>query len=69
MPPETTSCEGLVDFGEECDPSSPATCGDGDGASDDGACPGSLRTCTYHCTEDEQCPVDTTCTGLPTVCR
>ena len=66
LPPETTSCEGVTEFGEECVDTDP--CGV-DEISGDGFCTDGERNCTYFCTVDLECPADTTCSGVPLVCR
>jgi Cys-rich repeat protein len=72
-PPATTSCLGIVEFGEACGlgediPSGPH-CGI-DGVEGDGTCLDTVpRYCTYFCTAEADCPPDTTCGGgVPARC-
>ena len=68
MPPTTTTCQGLLEFGQVCDPRESAlTCGDDDIAGD-GACPDPEGYCTYRCIDtefhDEWCPTGASCTAV-----
>jgi len=68
VPPETTTCQGLLEFGQVCDPRESAlTCGDDDIAGD-GACPDPEGYCTYRCIDtefhDEWCPTGASCTAV-----
>jgi hypothetical protein len=68
VPPSHTSCQGIVEFGEPCDPFAPGPCG-ADDAPRDGVCLNSEAGCTYYCNNDGECPPGTTCSGTPQVCR
>ncbi len=62
VPPQTTTCLGIVEFGMDCVGDN--ECGVDDGDVEDAACEGLL--CTYRCAEDstyhsEWCPEGTTC--------
>ncbi len=66
MPPETTTCLGIVEFGTAgCDPLAPGPCGE-DGIGADGVCIEGPNYCSYGCREvatfhDEWCPAGSSC--------
>jgi hypothetical protein len=68
-PPATTSCLGIVEFGEACMAETASMCGI-DGIIGDGTCLDTVpRYCTYFCTAEADCPPDTTCGGgVPARC-
>jgi len=59
-PSDHTTCEGLVDFGEDCDISDPTGCGS-DFYGLDGVCSDDENYCTYRCFTDDECPPRATC--------
>ena len=68
-PPATTSCLGIVEFGEACMAETASMCGI-DGIIGDWTCLDTVpRYCTYFCTAEADCPPDTTCGGgVPARC-
>jgi hypothetical protein len=68
MPPDTTTCTGIGDYGTSC--ASDDECGMADQL--DGYCPAvgtAASQCSYKCVNSDDCPEGETCGGSPQHCR